>query len=177
MGTPPVDFRTATFADADTIARIHTRNWQIGYRGAFPDPFLDNELAHHHAREWHDKFTAPLPNQFIECAVERDRIIGFSCCYGGYDAEWGSFIDCLHVDPAAQGRHVGAALMRRASSWFAERWGRLPVYLFVLESNVAAKRFYQRIGARDAGVIEEVLHGVTVFSNRYVWDRPSEIGS
>lgn len=175
MPLAPVQFRKATPADAPAIARIHTINWQQNYRGAFTDEFLDDELPAAHLAEWRKKFQDNDDRMFLECAVDGDEIIGFLCGYADHDAEWGAFIDNLHVTTAAQGRGVGAMLMMRFGKWLDDNDPESPIYLFVLESNTAAERFYQRIGGQNAGVVIEELHGCTVRSLRYVWPSPTNV--
>src|ERR1700754_1320130 len=114
----PLEYRRATSSDAEAIARIHTDNWQSGYRGAFTDTFLDDDLPGFHRHEWHGKLSRPAPRQYAECAILNGEIAGFVFGYGAFDAELGSFIDNLHVAASAQGAGIGATLMRRAAGWF-----------------------------------------------------------
>jgi hypothetical protein len=49
----------------------------------------------------------------------------------------------------------------------------LGVYLLVLEINSPARRFYERLGAENAGVSTMETHGgAVVRSCRYTWSRP-----
>ena len=170
-------FRPATPSDADAIATLHTRNWQDNYRGAFSDAFLDDELPRVHTEVWKKQLASPADAQFVECAIDAGRIAGFLCGFGGHDPEWGSFVDNLHVAPELQGRGIGLTLMKRAFAWMATTWPDAPVYLFALEGNAPALRFYERIGGRDAGIITEELHGNVVRSHRYVWPNPRVLDS
>jgi len=48
------------------------------------------------------------------------------------------------------------------------------VYLLVLEMNASARRFYERLGGRNAGVSTLETHGgAIVRSCRYTWSRPA----
>lgn len=61
--------------------------------------------------------------------------------------------------------------MRQAGVWLAGRHPDLGVYLWVLEGSAAARPFYERIGARDAGVCVMETHGGAIVRRcRDVWD-------
>ena len=84
----------------------------------------------------------------------------------------------MHVATAAKRGGIGAALMRQAGEWLAPRYGDLGVYLFVLEVNAPARRFYERIGGENAGVSTMETHGgAIVRSCRYVWRGPLRLSS
>jgi hypothetical protein len=62
--------------------------------------------------------------------------------------------------------------MRQVGAWLAPLYPDLGVYLWVLEVNSAARRFYERLGAQNAGVsIMETHGGAVVRSCRYTWPR------
>lgn len=90
--------------------------------------------------------------------------------YGAHDPQWGSFVDNLHVADAAKRNGIGASLMRQAGAWLESLYPALGVYLFVLEANSPARRFYERLGAQNAGVSTMETHGgAVVRSCRYIW--------
>ena len=68
--------------------------------------------------------------------------------------------------------------MRQAGAWLDSRYPDSGVHLFVLEVNAPARRFYERLGARNAGVSTMETHGgAIVRSCRYVWPSPRLLGS
>ncbi len=168
-----IQYRRAKSSDADAIAFLHTRSWRQNYRGALPDAFLDGELPHERLRVWRKRFDRPAENQFVQLAVNGTNLCGFVCAYGAQDPQWGSFVDNLHVARGVKRIGIGASLMRQAGAWLASRYPDLGVYLWVLESNSSARRFYQRLGAENAGVSTMETHGgAVVRSCRYTWRRP-----
>lgn len=165
-----IAFRSAEPGDAEAVARLHARSWREHYRGSFSDAFLDGDLVGERLRAWRERLEAPSAGQHVRLALDGTELIGFVCVYGDHDPEWGSFVDNLHVAAEAKRRGVGASLMRGAGSWLARTWPERGVYLWVLEANAPARRFYERIGARDAGVETTQTHGgAVVRSCRYVW--------
>jgi hypothetical protein len=62
--------------------------------------------------------------------------------------------------------------MRQAGAWLASLYPDRGVYLWVLEVNDSARRFYESLGARNAGTSTVETHGgAVVRSCRYTWPR------
>jgi ribosomal protein S18 acetylase RimI-like enzyme len=170
--------RNATRADARGIADLHAENWRRSYRGNFRDAYLDGDMHAERLTAWSARLEQRKPNQLVCVAVlddetsRADRIVGFVCAFGAHDSTWGSFIDNLHVDAALQGNGIGTALLRQAAAWLAQRFPGEAVYLLVWEKN-PARSLYERLGGRDAGVVEvENPGGGAGRYHRYVWERP-----
>jgi len=167
-----IEYRPANPLDADAIASLHARSWRENYRGAFSDAFLDGDLLGERLRVWRERLDHPAGNQLVQLAVDGANLVGFVCAYGAHDPEWGSFVDNLHVATASKRNRIGSSLMRQAGAWLASRYPDLGVYLLVLEVNSSARRFYERLGGRDAGVSTMETHGgAVVRSCRYAWPR------
>lgn len=127
---------------------------------------------------WRGRLDECPAEQFVQLAVDGPELVGFVCVYGAHDPRWGSFVDNLHVAKAAKGSGIGASLMRQAGAWLARAHPDVGVYLWVLEVNTAARRFYERLGARNAGVtVMETHGGAMVRSCRYVWPYPETIAT
>jgi ribosomal protein S18 acetylase RimI-like enzyme len=173
-----IEYRQARRSDADTVALLHTRSWRENYRGAFLDAFLDGELPEERLRVWRSRLDHPSAHQLVQLALDGADLVGFVCAYGAHDPECGSLIDNLHVARAAKRTGIGTALMTRAGSWLAARYPDVGVYLWVLESNSPARRFYERLGGRNAGTSTMETHGgAVVRSCRYTWPRAESLAS
>jgi ribosomal protein S18 acetylase RimI-like enzyme len=171
-----IEYRLAGSSDAEGIASLHARSWRENYRGSFHDAFLDGDLLGERLRVWRERLARPPGNQFVQLAVEGTNPLGFVCAYGAHDPRWGSFIDNLHVAHASKRNGIGSSLMRRAGAWLASRYPDLGVYLWVLEVNSSARRFYERLGGRNAGVsVMETHGGAVVRSCRYSWPRAERL--
>ena len=173
-----IEYRPAEPSDADAIALLHTRSWRENYRGAFHDTFLDEDLPEERLRVWRARLDHPPENQFVQLAVDRASLVGFVCTYGAHDPRWGSFVDNLHVAKIAKRSGIGSSLMRQAGACLARLHPDLGVYLWVLQSNSAARHFYERLGAENAGVSTMETHGgAVVRSCRYTWSRAELLSS
>ncbi len=173
-----IEYRPAKPSDSEAIAHLHARSWRENYRGAFHDAFLDGDLPEERLRVWHVRLDHPPANQLVQLAVDGTNLVGFVCAYGGHDPRWGSLVDNLHVAHAFKRNGIGSTLMRQAGSWLAPLYPALEVYLLVLEANAAARRFYERLGAQNAGASTMETHGgAVVRSCRYTWSRPALLSS
>jgi len=173
-----IEYRQAQLRDAEAVALLHARSWRENYRGAFTDAFLDGDLTAERIRVWHERLDDPASSQFVQLAIDGENLGGFICVYGDHDPQWGSFIDNLHVAGASTRSGVGSALMRQVGAWLSVHYPVLGVYLLVLEVNSSARRFYEHLGARNAGVSTMETHGgAIVRSCRYTWPRPGLLSS
>jgi ribosomal protein S18 acetylase RimI-like enzyme len=165
-----VEYRQAQPRDAEAVAQLHARSWRENYRGAFTDAFLDGDLPGERLGVWRERLGQPARNQLVLLAVDGGSLEGFVCAYGGHDPRWGSFIDNIHVGGASKRGGIGSSLMQQAGAWLALHYPGLGVYLWVLEVNSSARRFYETLGAHDAGVSTMETHGgAIVRSCRYTW--------
>jgi ribosomal protein S18 acetylase RimI-like enzyme len=169
-----IEYRQAQLTDAEDVARLHARSWRQNYRGEFTDAFLDGDLPRERLRVWHQRLSDPPQNQLVQVALDGTKLLGFVCAYGAQDRRWGSLIDNLHVADFAKGSGIGSSLMTQAGAWLVSRYADRGVYLLVLESNSRARRFYERLGAKNDEVFTTETHGgALVRSCRYTWARPA----
>jgi ribosomal protein S18 acetylase RimI-like enzyme len=172
-----IEYRMAQLSDAEQVAALHAQSWRRTYRGNFPDAFLDGDVFENRRGVWRERLTTPTPNQLVCVAVEDTDIRGFVCAYGAHHAEYGSLIDNLHVTSDHKRQGIGGALMRQAGSWLMSAYADARVYLWVWELNATARRFYEGLGARNAGVFEVANSvGGTSRNCRYFWERPDRLG-
>jgi GNAT superfamily N-acetyltransferase len=169
--------RPATAADAEAIARLHAESWRRTYRGMMPDAFLDHGALANRRQVWRERLRSPADGRFLRIAEDdlangNGAITGFICAFADHDPLWGAYIDNLHVAYSAHRRGVGSILMRSVGEWLLESGRPGSVYLWVMEANAGARRFYERLGALDAGT--EMMSdpgGGSAPNCRYVWPR------
>jgi ribosomal protein S18 acetylase RimI-like enzyme len=165
--------REANKDDAGNIARLHAASWRNAYRGALSDAYLDGPIEAERSELWRGRFERPGANQFVAVAESFDQIVGFVCAYGGHDPQWGTFLDNLHVAKGHEAQGIGTRLMGEVASWSAEAYPLQGIYLWVLESNIPARRFYERLGGENAGSgLWDAPDGCALPKLRIVWRRP-----
>ena len=90
-------YRKAKSNEAEAIAALHAKSWQVAYKGILSDDFLENEVVENRLKIWTERFANPAENKFICVAVEGEVLKGFVCVYGNNDAEWGALIDNFYL--------------------------------------------------------------------------------
>jgi GNAT superfamily N-acetyltransferase len=171
-----MDFRIAEEQDAERIAALHAESWRLTYRNIMPDDFLDGPVLLNRLAVWRERLRERKTGLWIDLALNDTRLIGFACAFGDADPAWGSCIDNLHVLPESHRQGVGAALMVRAANWLCERHPRSGVYLWVMEANEPARRFYKRLGARQYETTAVIDPGGGCARRcRYAWPDPGAL--
>jgi GNAT superfamily N-acetyltransferase len=134
------------------------------------DAYLDGDVGAERRALWRARLTAPASNQHVVVAEVRDAVVGFACAFGAADPTWGTELDNLHVGRAAQNGGVGALLLRATARWTGGAHPDAGLFLWVVDGNTGARRFYERYGARDAGGNDwHAPDGSAISVRRYVW--------
>lgn len=144
-----------------------------------PDEFLqDAVVIPNRLAAWHERLHESRTDRFTHIAVSDDRIVGFICAFAKEDPTWGSCIDNLHVAADYHRRGIGAGLMITAGRWLGTHAPDCGVYLWVMEANVSARAFYQRLGGRpQETILKPDPGGGSARNCRYTWSRPSALVS
>ena len=163
--------RAAELADAVAIAQLHTHSWQTAYRGILRDDFLEGPLPENRRMLWHTRLAdSQRADQFVLVDDQGGSIRGFACAFLDADPQWGCLLDNLHVVPDLKGQGLGRQLMLAVAER-VRRWNpHSRLHLWAYEQNLAARRFYERLG----GVVTEshaelALDGTQVNAVRYCW--------
>ncbi|MFE9772045.1 GNAT family N-acetyltransferase [Streptomyces sp. NPDC005931] len=161
-----------TVADCDHVAPIRARGWRHAYRGLVPQTYLDvldipADAERHRAR------LARGDGRTVDLVAESGtgELVGW-VAFGPYreddvltrDAE----VYALYLSPDRIGHGVGRALLTEAVHR-CRAAGHARVYLWVIEGNARARRFYERAGFAADGAEEPFdVDGVAVPEVRYV---------
>jgi GNAT superfamily N-acetyltransferase len=148
-----VRFRAAHAGDAEQVAALHAASWRRHYRGAYADSYLDGDVLADRRAVWSARLAEPAGSVTV-LAEDGDGLAGFVHVVLDEDAEWGSLVDNLHVALPHQRSGVGTALLARAARGILEAAAGPATYLWVLEQNTAAQRFYL---ARGGACVEKAL--------------------
>ena len=145
-----VTIRPATVDDLTEVARIHVASWQAAYRGQLPDAYLDGLSSSEREAGWRSRVQNAAPRQEL-WVMERDaEVLGVAALGPSRDADaeegWGE-IYAIYLRPDCWGQGVGRELLVQASRRLTNL-GFKRSFLWVLESNERARRFYERAGWR-----------------------------
>jgi GNAT superfamily N-acetyltransferase len=115
---------------------------------------------------------APNPDRrLVVKAACGSLVVGFACVLLDAEPSWGALLDNIHVKPEMKRQGVGRQLFEHARQWVGSTAPGTPLHLTVIEANVDARRFYDRLG----GVvverqIKEVIPGTRLAIVRYRWE-------
>ena len=169
-------YRDAVYADAFAIATLHAESWRTNYRGAYRDEFLDGDVLNDRIEVWKERLSKPSANQLVVVAEDAERVVGFVCAFGADDQVWGTLLDNLHVSPDGQGQGLGTRLVSEVGAWCRRNYPGCGLYLWVLDQNAEAQRFYRGMGATDrGGELSEPPGGGQIAGRRYVWSSAFEV--
>ena len=171
-GPGVLEFRLANQKDAARITELHAASWRDTYRGLLSDEYLDGDVVAERTKIWVERLTTPNPKQRIVLAEAERGLAGFACAIGSDDAELGTLLDNLHVSREFQRQGIGAKLMHEIASWCRVELPGEGLFLWVLEGNRQARRFYEQLGAIK--VNEDFWHapdGRLIPGLCYAWKR------
>src|ERR1700761_806607 len=133
--------REATTADAEAIARVQERGWQVAYVHVFPVEKLAAG-GFIQPRRWRDRLTHP-PHGWTTFVVEDDdTVVGFVSVGPSRDERGVGELFAIYVEPGAWSTGAGRALIERAEEQLRVEYE--VATLWVLEDNPRARRFYER---------------------------------
>ena len=166
--TVMAELREASAVDAGLISRMITASWRGAYQGVIDDAYL-----------------ARLPEEYwlpsMRAWLESGRMYGLIALRGGQPVgcviygrsrdedhgDWGEIVS-LYVLPEVMGRGIGSELLDAALRALHED-GYSRVYLWTIEGNERAERFYRRHGfVRTADSVPYRIGGQDVTDVRYI---------
>ena len=163
-----MEVRRAEPNDADEVARVHVRSWQVAYRGLMADDYLDSLRPQDRAARYqfgHGDENAPL----TLVATSNGMISGFTTVGATNDADMkgaGELL-ALYVDPPLWGSGIGRLLIVAARDRLVEI-GHAAAVLWVLVGNERARRFYELDGWMPDGARRDYqVWGTLVDEVRY----------
>lgn len=167
-----MELKQAGVLDAPAISLIHAASWRVAYRGLLPQDYL-NSIAD---TRWVEPFERLLRDDSMQAQIAYDGETPVGCVsYGARSMEgappppsgWG-YVLTLYVHPAHVRKGHGTALLRTAENGLRQQ-GYTHCYLYVLDTNVNARLFYERSGyAWDGTGIDCPIGPVTVRDLRYI---------
>lgn len=158
------DIRPVEQADAFSIGQIYCGAWKEAYRDLLPHSYLDSLTPD----RWASLYTDPCRTALA--LWDSGRPVGIVSYHQGRQKgleSWGE-ISSIYLLPCCWGRGYGSLLLREALERLAQM-GFDKVYLWVLQGNSRAIRFYERQGFVFSGdTLETAIGGQKVTELRYI---------
>lgn len=138
-----MEIRLATLKDVEKISRIYALSWKEGYKGIISEKYLEDLKEDY----WVPFFTQGIQEESISVKLLLDGARPIGCIAYGVAREsayegWGE-IYAVYLLPNYYDRGLGGLLIREAIQEFRKAHNK-GVYLWVLEENKRARRFYEK---------------------------------
>lgn len=150
--------------DFTAIANIYAASWRAAYKGIVPQEYLDALRADH----WAATLRGDSFYSFV--AMDGNRYVGTASVAPSRDEKmpgWGELVS-IYLLPEYLGEGYASPLLREALSALAYRKYE-DVYLWVLEENRRARRFYEKYGFHANGdTIQANIGGKELTEVRYI---------
>lgn len=149
MSMNAVDVFRADVEDAEGIAAVHVRAFDVTYRDAFPELAASAPDLEARTASWEALLDPDTEAAFTLVAEQRRTAVGF-CSLATPSREAGpdertAEVAAFFVAPSRWGNGVGTALLTKAlEELTADGWSAVTVW--VLVENASARTFYERFG-------------------------------
>jgi GNAT superfamily N-acetyltransferase len=167
-----VIIRLATVEDAEVLAAVQVRTWQVAYRGQIPQEYLDQRDPVRRQQGWLEWFGGnPAPAAVFVVEHEADGVVGFINVAPSRDVDTDprlvGEVQAVYVLPEYWGEGAGRLLMEAALRRLRES-GYEEVVLWVLATNERARRFYEAAGWQaDGSTKTDASRGFPLVEVRY----------
>ena len=154
----------ATAADSrQELAALYAACWQTAYRGLLPQPYLDGLTAAH----WAGSLDAPgLHHLLLRDGRQLVGTAAYCPARANEMAGWGELVSLYLLAPH-RGQGLGKQLLEAALGGLRDL-GFARAYLWVLSTNLPARRFYARQGFAPTGAaLDEEIGGWPVREIQY----------
>jgi GNAT superfamily N-acetyltransferase len=143
-----VTIRHARPADARAIAEAHVAGWRWAYQNQLPASVLDGLSVHEREAFWRSQLEAPGAGKGCLVAEVDGHIGGFASYGPGAEDDGPAIPDAgelyaIYLLHDALGTGVGRALLSGAEDGLRTS-GFASAFLWVLETNDLARRFYEK---------------------------------
>ncbi len=152
-----VIIRKATTDDAEHLGYIHSRSWRNAYKGIIPDEMLNNCTPQKSA----ERFLRVLEKASDEesyLLLKNSMPLGFislgHCDVENIQKTLGEIVG-IYLLPEFWGQGVGRTLMEYGITEL-KRQGYSLLCLWVPEENIAARKFYEKLGFKTDGARKNV---------------------
>ncbi len=158
-----MDIRLMIESDDEEVSELYVKSWKAAFDGMLPPDFLANLSP----ERWRGMFSG-MAGSFV--LTEGGVIVGHSCARVSADEKkrgWGE-VHTLYVLPEYWGKGYGGALFEHSVDWLL-RQGYEDIFLWVLNTNMRARRFYEKHGFHETSdLILCEVGGERVTDIRYV---------
>lgn len=150
--------------DRAAVSRVYEASWKYAYRGIIPDAYLDSIPT----GQWTNQIDTPGRCNLI--LLDGEKVVGTSCISPSRFPEWADWgeIISIYLLPEYLDKGYGGLLLAAAVNGLQE-WRYNRIFLWVLEENARARRFYEKHGFLPSGVyLDDSIGGKEIRELQYV---------
>ena len=148
--------RIASREDADIVGKVHSDAWKSAYRGIFSDEYIDSDTNIKRRNEFLESIQDDTCTYFL--LEESDQPAGI---VKTREVNSGLEIESIYILSEFRGKGLGRQFIDFIK---ASRSG---IFLWVLEANTNARRFYEKNGFTPTGETRTITRGVDLTQVRY----------
>lgn len=170
-----VTIRKAESKDATTLGHLQVTSWRSAFRNIASDDYLDHHVSEQNqADDW--KEILADPEQVVFVTEIENKAIGYAWAHQEDDESiaWDSELISMHILPEYKRWGIGRKLLTAVATKLKAQ-GCKSVYLWVLEDNHPARKFYEALGGGLAGKHQIKLGDRELTEVAYVWKDIGEL--
>ena len=143
--------RRASREDAEVVGEIHSKAWKSAYRGLFPDEYIDSDTASRRTGEFLESIKDDKCMYFLlEASGQPAGIVKTCECDNVLE------IESIYILSEHRGQGLGAEAIDFILAY--KPWD--GIFLWVLEDNIKARRFYEKNGFKLSGDTRTINRGI-----------------
>ena len=151
--------RKATSEDSIIVGEVHSKAWKSAYRGIMPDDYIDKDTASKRTEEFLESIKDGKCTYFL--LEESGQTAGVVKISEENDT---LEIDSIYILNEFRGNGIGRQFMDFIKAYRTQGM----IFLWVLEDNTKARRFYENNGFVMSGDSRTINRGVELKQIKYV---------
>lgn len=160
--------RYADINDSKVLGYIHSQSWKIAYKRIIPDLILDNISAEDREQYFYKTLSEKLEKDVL--ILKNNNPVGFmtlgKCRDEDCDSDWGE-IWGIYLLPTYWNQGLGTELIKWGINELKNRSFK-KISLWVLEENINARKFYEKLGFHHDGTVKKLNIGKELNEYRYI---------
>ena len=160
--------RKAVPEDAYEYSACHISSWRSAYKGIVPDEILNNLSLEERAEKFKQNLQE-FKDVLYYCPIYEGKIIGKLIISKSHDEDKPNAceVGAIYLIEEFWGKSYGRQMMNFAIDML-RNMGYNEIFLWVLEENSRARRFYEKCGFSFDGAKKEIIIGKPLIEIRYV---------
>ena len=154
-----MNVRIADQKDSNIIGNVHSMAWKSAYRGIFPDEYIDSDTPSKRAEEFLDSIKDDRCTYFL--LEEAGQVAGIVKIH---EEDNTLEIESIYILDEYRGKGFGRQFIDFIKTYRPQA----DIFLWVLEVNTNARRFYENNGFVMSGESRTIKRGTEFVQLRYV---------